>query len=72
MIRHAFARPYDDLIKAQKMPRAAPSLVSVLLIKPNALVEEAASGSVISTGFAHIAVSYEDLAGGALSIWLLG
>ncbi|ODM23868.1 hypothetical protein SI65_01458 [Aspergillus cristatus] len=68
MIRHAFARPYDDLIKAQRMLCAAPSLVSVLLIQPNALVEEAASGSVISTDFAHIAVSYEDLAEGFVQL----
>lgn len=47
---------------------AAPSLVSVLLIQPNALVEEAASGSVISTDFAHIAVSYEDLAEGFVQL----
>lgn len=63
--------PYDDLIKSQRMPRAAPSLVSVLLIQPNALVGEAASRSVISIEYAHVAVSYEDLAekGCAVGYW---
>ncbi|BCR84120.1 uncharacterized protein ACHE_11523S [Aspergillus chevalieri] len=40
---------------------ATPSLVSVLF-------KEAASGSVISTAFAHIAVSYEDLAEGFVQL----
>lgn len=60
--------PYNDLIKAQRMLRAAPSLVSVLLTQPNVLLEETASGSVISTDFAHIAVSYEDLAEGFVQL----
>lgn len=44
------------------MLRAALSLVSVLLAQPNALYEETASASIISTNPAHIAMSYKDLA----------
>ncbi|KAH8688712.1 hypothetical protein BGW36DRAFT_412685 [Talaromyces proteolyticus] len=68
MIRNAFSRPYSDLVKAQEMFLAATSLVSVLLVQPNALVEEAATGCVISTEFAYIAVSYADLADGFVQL----
>lgn len=64
MIRNAFARPYDDLLKAQELLLATPTTLSVLLVQPNALVKEKASGCDISTEFARVAVSYEDLAEG--------
>jgi oxidoreductase AflX len=64
MIRNAFARPYSDLVKAQEMFLDAPELVNLLLVQPNALVKEPATGCVISTEFAYTAVSYEDLAQG--------
>lgn len=41
-----------------------PNLVTLLLVQPNALVKEPATGCVLSTEFAWMAVSYEDLAEG--------
>ncbi|KUL89163.1 hypothetical protein ZTR_03700 [Talaromyces verruculosus] len=64
MIRNAFARPYADLVRAQEMLGIDPKLVNLLLVQPNALVKEPATGCVISTEFAYMAVSYEDLAEG--------
>ncbi|KAJ5833270.1 hypothetical protein N7474_001581 [Penicillium riverlandense] len=68
MIRNAFAHPYHDLVEAQKMLLDASPLLRVLLVQPNALVREPASGCVISTEFAAVAVSYEDLAEGFVQI----
>jgi hypothetical protein len=68
MIRNAFARPYSDLVQAQEMLLGVPELVSVLLVQPNALVMEPATGCVISTEFAYTAVSYEDLADGFVQL----
>ncbi|GLA09632.1 hypothetical protein AnigIFM60653_011963 [Aspergillus niger] len=68
MIRNAFARPYSDLVQAQEMLLAFPELVDVLLVQPNALVKEPATGCVISTEFAYTAVSYEDLAEGFVQL----
>lgn len=64
MISNAFARPYSDLVKAQETLKKNPDLVDLLLVQPNALVKEPATGCVISTEFAYTAVSYEDLAEG--------
>lgn len=64
MIRNAFARPYSDLVKAQETLRSNPDLINLLLVHPNALIKEPATGCVISTEFAYMAVSYEDLAEG--------
>ncbi|KAL3441848.1 hypothetical protein BJX65DRAFT_299432 [Aspergillus insuetus] len=68
MIRNAFARPYSDLVQAQEMLLSVPELVDVLLVQPNALVKEPATGCVISTEFAYTAVSYEDLAEGFVQL----
>ncbi|KAL3428568.1 hypothetical protein BDV09DRAFT_201473 [Aspergillus tetrazonus] len=68
MIRNAFARPYSDLVQGQEMLLGVPELVNVLLVQPNALVMEPATGCVISTGFAYTAVSYEDLADGFVQL----
>jgi hypothetical protein len=68
MIRTAFDKPYNDLIKAQEMLLAVPELLSVTLIQPNALVEEKSTGCVVSAEFAHMACSYEDLAEGFLQV----
>ncbi|GIJ90434.1 hypothetical protein Asppvi_009388 [Aspergillus pseudoviridinutans] len=68
MIRTAFDKPYNDLIKAQEMLLAVPELLSVTLIQPNALVEEKPTGCVLSTEFAYIACSYEDLAEGFVRV----
>ncbi|CAG7959549.1 unnamed protein product [Penicillium olsonii] len=68
MIRNAFARPYQDLVNAQELLKASPSLLSMILVQPNALVEEAPSGCVIDPEFAYMAVSYEDLAEGFLRL----
>lgn len=68
MIRNAFAQSYEDLVKAQELLKASPSLLSMLLVQPNALVDEAASGCEISTDFAYMAVSYEDLADGFVKL----
>ncbi|QKX62866.1 uncharacterized protein TRUGW13939_10031 [Talaromyces rugulosus] len=69
MIRNAFDKPYNDLITAQEMLLAIPELLSVTLIQPNALVEEKSTGCVVSTEFAHMACSYEDLAEGFLQVY---
>ena len=71
MVRYAFYKPYNDLIKAQDMLLAEPSLVSVTLIQPNALVEEQSTGCVISTETIFIACSYEDLAEGFIMVCTL-
>jgi hypothetical protein len=68
MICNAFARPYSDLVEAQAMLLGVPELVNVLLVQPNALVKEPATGCVISTEFAYTAVSYEDLAEGFVQL----
>lgn len=68
MIRNAFARPYSDLVQAQEMLLRVPELADVLLVQPNALVKEPATGCVISTEFAYTAVSYEDLAEGVCPV----
>ncbi|KAJ0413090.1 hypothetical protein BJY00DRAFT_322519 [Aspergillus carlsbadensis] len=68
MIRNAFARPYRDLVQAQEMLLGVPELVNVLLVQPNALVMEPATGCMISTEFAYTAVSYEDLADGFVQL----
>lgn len=68
MIRNAFARPYSDLVQAQQMLLEVPNLVSLLMVQPNALVKEPASGCVISTEFAYTAVSYADLAEGFVQL----
>jgi hypothetical protein len=68
MIRNAFARPYSDLVQAQEMLLGVPELVNVLLVQPNALVMEPATGCVISTEFAYTAVSYKDLADGFVQL----
>jgi hypothetical protein len=68
MICNAFARPYSDLLQAQQMLLDVPELVNLLLVQPNALVKEPASGCVISEIFAYTAVSYEDLAEGFVKL----
>lgn len=68
MIRNAFDKPYNDLIRAQEILLASPHLVQVTLIQPNALVHESATGCVISTNFAYTACSYEDLAEGFIQV----
>jgi len=68
MIRTAFDKPYNDLIKAQEMLLAVPEILLVTLVQPNALVEEKSTGCVVSTEFAHMACSYEDLAVGFVHI----
>ncbi|GFF56821.1 averufin oxidase A homolog [Aspergillus lentulus] len=68
MIRNAFAKPYNDLIKAEEMLLAVPELLSVTLIQPNALVEERSTGCVVSADFAYMACSYEDLAEGFVRV----
>ncbi|KAL5358323.1 hypothetical protein BJX96DRAFT_173336 [Aspergillus floccosus] len=68
MICNAFARPYSDLVQAQQMLLDVPQLVNLLLVQPNALVKEPASGCVISEEFAYTAVSYEDLAEGFVKL----
>lgn len=68
MIRTAFDKPYNDLIKAQEMLLAVPELLFVTLIQPNALVQEKSTGCVVSTEFAYMACSYEDLAEGFVRI----
>jgi hypothetical protein len=68
MIRNAFDKPYNDLAKAQEMLLAVPKLLSVTLIQPNALVEERSTGCVVSTEFAYMACSYEDLAEGFVRV----
>jgi hypothetical protein len=61
LIRSAFQHTYDDLREGQRIVLADPSLVSVLLVQPGILVEEAGSGHEITIDSITPGVSYEDL-----------
>jgi len=60
-IKTAFAHPYADLRRGQAALLNAPSLVDVLLVQPNALIEDEPSGHEISVERASLCVTYGDL-----------
>ncbi|KAK5313004.1 hypothetical protein LTR70_007844 [Exophiala xenobiotica] len=60
-IKTAFAHPYADLRRGQAALLDASSLVSVLLVQPNALIEDEPSGHEISVERASLCVTYGDL-----------
>lgn len=61
LVRTAFQHGYDDLKEGQRIILADPSLVSVVLVQPGVLVEEAGSGHEITVDSITPGVSYEDL-----------
>lgn len=61
LIQHAFWYGYDDLWAAQRIIQADRDLVSVILIQPGVLVDEAATGYEVSVESVKLAASYEDL-----------
>ncbi|OAP64282.1 hypothetical protein AYL99_00254 [Fonsecaea erecta] len=61
-IKTAFCHPYADLQRGQAiLLAAAPSLLSVLLVQPNGLIEDEPSGHEISVDRATLTVTYGDL-----------
>ena len=68
LIETAFYFPYQDLKEAQRILLGAPSLISLQLVQPPVLVEEAPSGYEISTDFVRLGVSYDDLAAGFVAL----
>ncbi|KAI5199720.1 hypothetical protein E4T39_06080 [Aureobasidium subglaciale] len=70
MIRIAFYYPYADLLAGQDVLLAHPSLVTVTLIQPPALVEEASSGHDISVDKVGVATSYPDLGNAIVEVAL--
>lgn len=61
LIMTAFQNSYDDLKEGQRTILAEPSLISVVLVQPGVLVEEAGSGHEITVDSITPGVSYEDL-----------
>ncbi|KAI4721895.1 hypothetical protein E4T48_01910 [Aureobasidium sp. EXF-10727] len=70
IIRLAFFYPYQDLLAAQEILLAEPSLLSVTLIQPGALIEEAASGYDISIDTVGVGCSYQDLGAAIMEVAL--
>lgn len=60
-IRHAFYYGYRDLLAGTAIVQSAPSLVDVLLVQPNGLVEDEPTGHAISTETCTFSVTYGDL-----------
>ncbi|KIW54549.1 hypothetical protein PV05_06901 [Exophiala xenobiotica] len=60
-IKTAFFYPYADLRRGQALFLAASSLVDVLLVQPNGLVEDEPNGHHISVEWASLSVTYGDL-----------
>ncbi|RVX72085.1 hypothetical protein B0A52_04683 [Exophiala mesophila] len=63
-IRNAFVHAYADLLQAHTYLLADPSLASVLLIQPGALVDRPPTGHEISTESILPCATYGDLASG--------
>lgn len=61
MITTAFQMGYVDLDAAQAILSQDPSLLSLLLVQPNVLVEEPGSGFEFSSDSVKLGCSYEDL-----------
>ena len=70
LIETAFQNGYTDLKLAHRSIMADPSLVSVLLVQPGVLVEEAGTGYEINTEEVKLACSYEDLGGAFVELTL--
>ncbi|KAI5272078.1 hypothetical protein E4T47_04655 [Aureobasidium subglaciale] len=70
VIRTAFYHPYADLLAGQRVVHAHPDLVSVTLIQPPALVDQAPSGHDISVEMVGVATSYPDLGNAIVEIAL--
>ncbi|KIV76827.1 hypothetical protein PV11_08687 [Exophiala sideris] len=67
-IKTAFCHPYADLLRGSAAFLNAPSLASVLLVQPNALVEDEPSGHELSVEYATLAVTYGDLGAGFVEL----
>ncbi|CAD0110382.1 unnamed protein product [Aureobasidium uvarum] len=70
MIRLAFHHPYQDLLAGQKILLADPSLLTVTLIQPGALIEEQASGYDIGIDTVGVGCSYPDLGAAMVEVAL--
>lgn len=68
MITTAFQMGYIDLQRAQRVLLEDHSLCSLLLVQPNVLVDEPGTGFFISTEYATIGCSYEDLGNGFVEL----
>ncbi|KAK9778523.1 putative NAD(P)-binding domain-containing protein [Seiridium cardinale] len=68
IIKTAFYYPYFDLRQATRMFQESPDLVSLLLVQPPAIVEDAPSGYQISTETSNPVVSYADLGAAFLEL----
>ncbi|CAD0083924.1 unnamed protein product [Aureobasidium vineae] len=72
MIRLAFHHPYQDLLAGQRILLSEPSLLTVTLIQPGALIEEQASGYDISIDTVGVGCSYPDLGAAIVEVALDG
>jgi len=70
-IKTAFYHGYVDLRAGMAVVLAVPSLVNVLLVQPNGLVEDQPSGHEISTERASFSVTYSDLGAAFVDLALL-
>ncbi|KAK6066331.1 Averufin oxidase A [Seiridium cupressi] len=61
IVKTAFYHPYFDLRQATRLFQESPDLVSLLLVQPPAIVEDAPSGYRISAETTNPVVSYADL-----------
>ncbi|KAH8194698.1 hypothetical protein TruAng_011132 [Truncatella angustata] len=64
LIKTAFHYPYVDLLGAHATLAEADDLLSLLLVQPPAIIDEAPTGFEISTEKSRVAVSYADLGAG--------
>ncbi|KAK5075312.1 hypothetical protein LTR64_001517 [Lithohypha guttulata] len=69
-IKNAFHHPYTDLRLGSTLLQEASSLVTVLLVQPNALIEDEPSGHSLSVERSSLSITYGDLA--AAFVELLG
>ncbi|EFQ34647.1 hypothetical protein CGRA01v4_14087 [Colletotrichum graminicola] len=61
LIKNAFYYPYADLLSAHETLQSEPELLKLQLVQPPAIIEEEASGYIISAESVGLAVSYADL-----------
>ncbi|KAL6244530.1 hypothetical protein RBB50_008772 [Rhinocladiella similis] len=67
-IKTAFCYAYADLVRGQDLFLEAFDLVNLLLVQPNGLVEDEASGHIIDTKYATLSVTYVDLGAGFVDL----
>ncbi len=67
-IKNAFIYPYADLRRGTALFLDASLLVNVLLVQPNALIQDEPSGHSISVDRASLSVTYGDLGAGFVDL----